>query len=180
MSALRRRWLDYQPILADLFAPVPLADARSLYFGRAEPAFAGVKAAAAALLTLNQDAMVHKSDHARRVAEQVSQIATLSSLAAIRWRPFVCCSPRACCGRSSICAMPRAGWGRRAGARAAVRGHDEIAHLASDFNAMAQQIQRYRQSSLGELWRRSKQRSRRSTAWPIRWWSSMAAVASPT
>lgn len=153
VSALRRRWLDYQPILADLFAPVPLADARSLYFGRAEPAFAGVKAAAAALLTLNQDAMVHKSDHARRVAEQVSQIATLSSLAAISLGVLLSLLLTARLLRPLFDlrdAARRLGAGEL-GARAAVRGHDEIAHLASDFNAMAQQIQRYRQSSLGEL-----------------------------
>lgn len=151
--ALRRRWQDYQPILLDLFAAVAIEEARALYFGRAEPAFVGVKAAADAILTLNQDAMVHKSDHARRVAEQVSQIATLSSLAAILLGILLSLLLTARLLRPLFDlrdAARRLGAGEL-GARAAVRGHDEIAHLASDFNAMAQQIQRYRQSSLGEL-----------------------------
>ncbi len=36
-------------------------------------------------------------------------------------------------------------------ARAVVEGRDEIAQLSQDFNAMAERLQQYRQSSLGEL-----------------------------
>ena len=59
---------------------------------------------------------------------------------------------RACCGRSSCSVRPRGGSARATSrcARASTRG-DEIGELARELNTMAERIQRYRESSLGEL-----------------------------
>ena len=126
-AVLRQRWRDYQQRVDSLFTVKAVDEARLLYFSATEPAFRSVKAAADDILSLNQDAMVRKSDHARRLAERVSQIAALSALAAVVLGFLASLVLTARLLRPLLVfAMQRAVWGGNHDARAEVRGHDEI------------------------------------------------------
>ncbi len=117
------------------------------------PAFSAVKEAADVILTLNQDAMVRKSEQAARQADRfragliailvagfaVAVLAT-SVLTTRLLRPLNVLSQ----------AARRIGEGDLE-SRARVTGKDEIAQLSHDFNTMADRLQQYRESSLGEL-----------------------------
>lgn len=152
-ATLRQHWQAYVRSVETL-AALPGGDAaRALFFEQAEPAFRNVKGATADILAMNQDAMVQKSDQARRVADQVSQVAALLALAALVLGVLVSQLVTARLLRPLRGLRDAA---RRLGAgaldaRAPVDGRDEIAHVANDFNAMAERLQRYRTSSLGEL-----------------------------
>src|SRR5262249_5861255 len=111
------------------------------------------KEAAASILAMNQDAMVRKSDQAKRDAERFGALLvavtigglllgllTSGALTARLLRPLSVLSQ----------AARRISEGDLA-ARAQVRGGDGIAGLAGDFNAMVERLQKYRESSLGEL-----------------------------
>jgi signal transduction histidine kinase len=123
------------------------------YFVELEPAFRTVKAAGEEVLALNQDAMVRKSEEARRLAERLVAVtlaatagglllglALATSLTARIVRPLSVLSQT----------VRRIGHGDLE-ARARVYGEDELAELAREFNAMADRLAQYRASSLGEL-----------------------------
>lgn len=152
-AVLRQRWRDYQQRVDSLFTVKAVDEARLLYFSATEPAFRSVKAAADDILSLNQDAMVRKSDHARRLAERVSQIAALSALAAVvlGFLASLVLTARLLRPLLGLRDAARSLGAGNHDARAEVRGHDEISHLAKDFNTMAEQLKRYRASSLGDL-----------------------------
>lgn len=152
-ASLRRHWQAYEQVVQGLFALTSPDAQRRLYFAQIEPAFRSVKAACDDILAMNQDAMVRKSEHTHRVARRVSHLATLSALAALVLGIVTSLVLTARLLQPLLGLRDAA---RRLGsgnldARAEVRGHDEISHLASDFNAMAEQLKRYRASSLGEL-----------------------------
>jgi PAS domain S-box-containing protein len=105
------------------------------------------------VLAVNQDAMVRKSDRARRDAERMNAALTAAALAAFLLgllastvlttrlvRPLFILSQ----------AARRLGQGDLA-VRARIDGGDEIAEVARDFNTMADHLAEYRSSSLGEL-----------------------------
>ena len=150
---LRTRWETYGRELDALFAIHDLEDARQVYFARTEPAFRAVKEAVDEILTLNGDAMVRKSDHTRHIAEQLSGLATLAALLALGISVMTALVVTARLLRP-LWALRDAAQQLGAGnldARAVVQGRDELSQLASDFNAMAVQLRRYRESSLGDL-----------------------------
>ncbi|HEX4384420.1 MAG TPA: ATP-binding protein [Myxococcales bacterium] len=119
-----------------------------------QAAYDRVRAAADRVLLLNQDAMVLKSERARRAAQHTTAlmiIATLiaffiglaasGALTARLLRPLGVLSQ----------AVRRLGRGDLQ-ARAQVQASsDEIGSLARDFNTMAESLAEYRRSSLGEL-----------------------------
>lgn len=152
-AQLRRLWDVYKQRIDDLFQVTDPEEARRRYFDSLQPAFRAVKDTAAYILAMNQDAMVHKSDRTHRVAQRLSEIATLSALAAcllgILASTFLLARLLRPLSRLSQAAH-RLGEGDL-DARAEVMGHDELARLAADFNAMADRLKRYRASSLGEL-----------------------------
>lgn len=152
-AKLRRLWDVYRQRIDDLFQVTDPEEARRRYFDSLEPAFRAVKDTAAYILAMNQDAMVRKSDRTHRVAQRLSEIATLSALAAcllgILASTFLLARLLRPLSRLSQAAH-RLGEGDL-DARAEVMGHDELARLAADFNAMADHLKRYRASSLGEL-----------------------------
>ena len=126
---------------------------RDAYFADVLPSVSAVKASAESILALNQDAMVRKSDAAERSAQRLNELliaaallgcvfgAVASSLLTARLlRPLGVLSQ----------AARRLGEGDVA-ARAQVAGGDEIAGVASEFNTMADRLQRYRESTLGQL-----------------------------
>jgi signal transduction histidine kinase len=152
-ARLRELWNDYRPALAGCLAAPDVEAARDCYFRELEPRFVETRSAAGAVLLLNQDAMALKSERARQQSERGGTAMTAAALLApllgfaLSWlltsrivRPLSVLEQ----------AVDRFGGGDFA-ARAFVRGHDEVARLATTFNAMADRIEEYRRSSLGQL-----------------------------
>jgi PAS domain S-box-containing protein len=147
---LRALWSEYQRLLGELDRP---GSGQDDYFARLEPKAGEVKAAAEVILALNQDAMVRKADTARRSGERMNTamlIAALLALCGGLWATsaLVQRSLRPLGVLAQV--VDRVGEGDL-GARASVPGSDEIARLAAKFNQMADSLQSYRKSSLGEL-----------------------------
>jgi NtrC-family two-component system sensor histidine kinase KinB len=112
-----------------------------------------VRAAADRVLLLNQDAMVLKSERARRAAQHTTALMIFATLIAFfiglaasgalttrLLRPLGVLSQ----------AVRRLGEGDLQ-ARAKVQAEDEIGSLAREFNTMAEHLAEYRRSSLGDL-----------------------------
>ena len=152
-AALRRGWEEYQRQL-DLCLARPAAPAvEACYFAELEPRFRALKEGTDEVLSLNQDAMVLKSERARREAEEIGTAMIAAALAALvvglstSWLlARRVAHPLAALGQ----AVEQFGRGDFA-VRAAPRGGAEIAQLAATFNAMAERISEYRKSSLGEM-----------------------------
>lgn len=126
---------------------------RQHYFQDLAPAFLQVKQCADEVLGLNQDAMMRKSERARLTAQRLSQSTMLAALAAMgigilasTYLTTRLVRPLSLLGQ----AVRRIGKGDL-DARAQVSGGDELAQLAKDVNTMAEQLGRYRRSTLGEL-----------------------------
>jgi signal transduction histidine kinase len=149
---LRADWLAYREVHSRCTARPP-AEVPECYFDELEPRFRATKEAAERILVLNQDAMAAKSERVRREADRRGAVvvaAVLGALAlgfgATAWLARRFARPLAVLTQ----AVEAFGRGDLA-ARALVRGGDEVAQLAAAFNAMADRIEEYRQSSLGEL-----------------------------
>ena len=126
---------------------------RRLYFSELEAAFYKVKASADEILAINQDTMVRKSDDVRRTGERMNAITITVALAALVLGLLVSTllTRRMLQPLSALSEATRKIGEGNFDARAHVRGHDELARLARDFNAMAARLAEYRKSSLGEL-----------------------------
>ena len=151
-AELRRQW-SATLALVTRHRQLPQADQRGVYFAGLEPAFSQLRLAAERVLELNQDAMVRKSDEARRVARRNLTAMALGTLLAmlIGVVASVTLTHRALRPLASLStAVRRLGAGDTE-ARAPVSGEDEIAQLGRELNAMAQSLSEYRRSSLGEL-----------------------------
>ena len=151
--ALREGWDRYREQLTRFSALAEPSAVRHAYFEGLLPAFEQVKRSAEVILTLNQDAMVHKSNAAERSARRLQglllSVALVGCLAGV-WGSGALTTrmlrPLSVLGHAA----------RRLGegdveARAVVDGADEIAQLAGEFNTMAERLKRYRESTLGEL-----------------------------
>ncbi|WP_141253312.1 MULTISPECIES: ATP-binding protein [unclassified Myxococcus] len=150
---LRTTWRRYQEAYDGFLAQSSPEGAREAYFGVLEPAFQEVTGAARAILDLNQDAMVRKSEALQRQSARVNTVMVAAVLVAFVVGLFASQSltHRALRPVSVLSqAVRRLGEGDYA-ARAVVEGQDEIAQVGRDFNAMAEALQQYRRSSLGEL-----------------------------
>ncbi len=149
---LRRRWEDYLQHLAGFLDLEPGAT-REAYFRDLEPRFVAVKRAADRILDMNQEAMVRKSAAALRVARGL-ELAILASAAAALVVAVLMTNRAIARALRPLGVLTHAV--RRIGqkdfaARARVEGADEIAALAGDFNAMAERLAEFEQSSLGAL-----------------------------
>ncbi len=152
-EALRRNWTDYQRAF-DAYVQLPdTAQRRARYLGVLSPAFVHVKDSADSILAINQDAMVEKGEQVRRKSEFAKTltlvavlVALLSGLLASGALVARALRPVAVLGQ----AVRRVGQGDL-DARVRVADTGEIGQLARDFNAMADSLRSYRQSSLGEL-----------------------------
>jgi two-component system, NtrC family, sensor histidine kinase KinB len=152
-EGLRQAWTDYQAKFDRLLKGATAEEARQLYFSELEGAFLKVKASADEILAINQDAMVRKSDAVRRTAERMNTITLIVALIALVLGLFISTllTRRMLQPLSTLSeATHRIGEGNF-DTRAHVRGSDELAQLARDFNAMAARLAEYRKSSLGEL-----------------------------
>lgn len=150
---LRARWEVYLRRCDSYVKTEDRAALSAGYFQSLAPAFLAVKETADEVLGLNQDAMVHKSERARRTAQRLIYSTATAALLAMALGVLASTiltarllQPLARLGQAA----------RRIGAgdldaRAQVEGSDELSQLSSEFNAMADHLQRYRKSSLGEL-----------------------------
>ena len=150
---LRAVWVSYQEKLDRLKEVVDLETLRQFYFAEIDPTFHEVKNAADKILTINQDAMVRKSEDVRRTAGRMSTITITVALGALLLGLFLSTTLtnrllRPLLEMSQV--TRRIGEGDFA-ARANVRSEDELGQLAKDFNAMANHLGEYRNSSFGEL-----------------------------
>jgi len=150
---LTSAWTDYAAAIDRLLAIDDAATRRRTYDADVRPAFLRVKSAADAIESLNQDAMHRKSDAAEAAARRLETIlgagALLGCLAAVAASVMITTRllrPLAVLGQTA----KRIGEGDLV-VRAHVDGRDEIARLAGEFNAMAERLESYRKSSLGEL-----------------------------
>jgi PAS domain S-box-containing protein len=151
-ARLRHLWFDYQNRF-DGFRALPGEEQKEAYFQTLLPAFITVKDAADVILDMNQDAMLQKSERAERAAKRWNRIVVLVGLtgcalalvASAMWVSRLL-RPLSILGS----AARRIGEGDLA-VQAVVHGKDEVALLARDFNQMAERLQKYRKSSLGEL-----------------------------
>ncbi|MGZ8434638.1 MAG: ATP-binding protein [Candidatus Binatia bacterium] len=152
-AGLRAAWTDYQAKFDRLQATASADEVRRLYFSELEAAFYKVKASADEILAVNQDAMVRKSDGVRRTGERMNAISVTVALAALALGLLVSTllTRRLLQPLSALSEATRKIGEGNFDARARVHGHDELARLARDFNAMAARLAEYRKSSLGDL-----------------------------
>jgi signal transduction histidine kinase len=151
-EGLRARWLELGPRL-DAVLSAPPAAARTRDMQSFEASWIAVDAATDEIATVNQDAMVRKSERARKSAEARSSAMVAVTLTALGLGVGVTVflTNRLTRPLSILAsAVQRLGQGDL-DARARLVGGDEIARLAGDFNAMAERLSEYRRSSLGEL-----------------------------
>jgi NtrC-family two-component system sensor histidine kinase KinB len=150
---LRAAWDDYLRALDASLARAADAGLGIAYFSTLEPRFERVKKAAEEILALNQDAMVRKSDRAVERARQFEQVVIAAVALALVFGLLASTSitTRALRPLGVVTsAVRRFGEGDLA-ARAIVQGKDEISGLAAEFNRLAEKLERYRASTLGEL-----------------------------
>jgi two-component system, NtrC family, sensor histidine kinase KinB len=152
-ARLRAAWTAYRAAVAEISKAPEASGLDERYFTTLLPAFLAVKDAADAILALNQDAMIHKSDRAQRLAGQWNTLLVVVSIAGLVLGLLASSimttrvlRPLGVLGQTAR----RLGEGDVA-VRARVDSHDEIGELARELNTMAERIHKYRQSSLGEL-----------------------------
>jgi len=152
-QGLRDAWMDYQLKFDRLQNTASAEEAGRLYFSELEAAFYKVKTTADEILAINQDAMVRKSDAVRRTAERMNTTTLVAALSALVLGLFISTllTRRMLQPVSALSEATRRLGEGNFDARAHVRGNDELAQLARDFNSMAARLSEYRKSSLGEL-----------------------------
>src|SRR5262249_46247788 len=128
-------------------------EARRAYFRELEPVFLAVKDAANRILDLNQQAMVLKSERVQAVAHRLQIATLLAALAALAVGVLTTSRAitRALRPMAVLTHAVRRIGEKDFAARARVTGTDEIAALATDFNAMAERLAEFEQSSLGAV-----------------------------
>jgi NtrC-family two-component system sensor histidine kinase KinB len=150
---LRSLWNDYQERVAQFVSTTETVKLQPFYLSTLRPLFLSVKEAVDEILNMNQDAIVQKSELARRAAQRMNALMIAAVLSAFLGGVLISLSltkrllrPLAVLTQ----AVHRLGQGDF-GARVSLSGSDEIAQLADSFNAMAGHLTEYRHSSLGEL-----------------------------
>jgi len=150
---LREGWASYAAAVDRFVARPEGAELRDAYFAELKTSFLGVKERADAILVMNEDAMVRKSDAAEAAARKEDTFLAVAALLGCAIGVIASATlttrllrPLSVLGQTA----KRIGEGDLA-VRARVAGADEIAQLAAEFNAMAERLEAYRRSSLGEL-----------------------------
>jgi two-component system, NtrC family, sensor histidine kinase KinB len=150
---LRQAWTKYEARLDNFLSIQDPASARAAFVKDLDPAFTGVQQEIDTILTINQDAIVQKSESVRRLAKHMDFVTIVASLAALLLGGVASMmftsrliQPFGLLTRT----VHRLGEGDFE-ARVDISGHDELAQLAGRVNAMATRLAQYRRSSLGEL-----------------------------
>ncbi|MCI0572986.1 MAG: ATP-binding protein [Myxococcaceae bacterium] len=150
---LRSHWEAYLEALERYLPLEGQETLRARYLTDLAPRFHATRNAADAVLALNQDAMVAKSEELRRTSKRINMLTITGVLAAL----LAGLTASAALTRRALHPMAVLSQAvRRLGqgdleARAQVAATGEIGQLAADFNAMAERLRVYRESSLGEL-----------------------------
>jgi two-component system, NtrC family, sensor histidine kinase KinB len=152
VQRLRHTWLEFQASLAALEHDSE-PQQKTADLARVTRAFDGVKRAVDDVLDINQDAVVLKG---RRTEDRAARFERLLMIAVVLASVLGLLASVSLTGRLLrplgivSAAVRRFGQGD-VQARAQVKGEDDIAQLAQEFNTMADHLERYRKSSLGEL-----------------------------
>jgi len=153
VEKLRQTWTGYQAALGRFGAEPEPAKQRELLFPLVTRAFEGVKQASDEILNINQDAMVLKGQRTELRAARFERFLTVAVLVAsvLGLLASVSLTTRLLRPLGVVSAAVRRFGQGDLQARARVQGEDDIARLAQEFNTMADHLERYRRSSLGEL-----------------------------
>lgn len=153
VEALRRHWIDFQAAFEQFRQDPDPQRRRDTGLGRVKQAFEQVKRDADDILDLNQDAMVLKGRRTEERAVRFERILTVAVVLAsvIGLLASVSLTGRLLRPLAVVSAAVRRFGQGDLQARARVQGEDDIAQLAQEFNTMADHLERYRKSSLGEL-----------------------------
>jgi NtrC-family two-component system sensor histidine kinase KinB len=149
---LRAAWNDHQQAL-NAFQAARGDERRKVYFEAVAPAFDRARGAADEILNINQDAMARKSQRAERQAVSFEQlmIAAIALASLLGLLASATLTTRLLRPLGVVAAAVRRFGQGDVQARARIEGKDEAAQLAQEFNTMADRLERYRASSLGEL-----------------------------
>ena len=149
---LRELWMSYRGRYVTFLA-LPAADQQADYFARLEPQFVAVKDAADRVLDINQDAMVHKSGEAQRLAERNGELLVAATVGALLLGLIasVLLTSRALRPLRRLSSTVRRIGEGDLDARVGLAGEDEIAQVGHELDTMADKLREYRSSSLGEL-----------------------------
>uniref|UniRef100_A0A7V4G790 histidine kinase n=1 Tax=Desulfobacca acetoxidans TaxID=60893 RepID=A0A7V4G790_9BACT len=152
-EALLRRWRDYLGSYERFLQENDQSVLRDAFFNELFPKFLAVKEGADHILTLNQDAMVRKSDEVRNFSRRLETSITFAALLAalVGILASMALTTRIIRPLSVLTQTARRIKEGDLEVRARVEGSDEIALLAQEFNTMTDSLDRYRKSSLGEL-----------------------------
>jgi two-component system, NtrC family, sensor histidine kinase KinB len=150
---LAAHWRNYLASYENFIQPTATAILPDRYFTDLFPKFLAVKAGADQILSLNQDAMVRKSEEVRRVSRRLEKVIAFAVLVAALAGMFasIVLTTRIIRPLSVLTQTARRIKEGDLAVRARVQGADEIALLAQEFNTMTDSLDRYRKSSLGEL-----------------------------
>jgi len=150
---LRALWTSYETEIAEVRKNPEAAGLDERYFNSLLGKFLAVKQAADVVLDMNQDAMNNKSKRAGELASRANTLLVAVSIAALLLGILASSilttrvlRPLSILGQTAR----RLGEGD-VGVRARVDSKDEIAEVAGELNTMAERIQKYRDSSLGDL-----------------------------
>jgi two-component system, NtrC family, sensor histidine kinase KinB len=152
-AQLGARWATYSRDIAAVRPTLATENLPARYFPTLLPEFLAVKDAADAILAMNQDAMIRKSDSAQRLAgESNTLLVAISVLGLV----LAVVASSVMTTRVLRPLGVVAATARRIGegdvlVRAQVTSGDEVGELARELNTMADHLERYRKSSLGDL-----------------------------
>jgi NtrC-family two-component system sensor histidine kinase KinB len=146
-------WKEYRSRYTSYTKLTSEAELKKVYFEEMEPGFLRLKRAADHILEINQDAMVRKSEEARREAEQQRSLLLFTLLAALGMGMFASISltSRALRPLRALSGVVRKIGEGDLDARAKLSGEDEISRVGRELDVMADRLREYRNSSLGEL-----------------------------
>jgi NtrC-family two-component system sensor histidine kinase KinB len=152
-EALSTRWRNYLASYESFLQETAIEVLKDKYFIDLFPKFLAVKEGADHILSLNQDAMVRKSDGVRRFSRRLEELITFVALVAVLAGIIasVLLTTRIIRPLSVLSQTARRITEGDLAVRARLEGSDEIALLAREFNTMTDSLDRYRKSSLGEL-----------------------------
>ncbi|WP_449245194.1 ATP-binding protein [Desulfobacca acetoxidans] len=152
-NALAARWRDYLTAYENFIHETSNEALRDRVFSDLFPKFIAIKEGADHILSLNQDAMIRKSDEVRQVSQRLERLITFAALVAALAGIFasIVLTTRIIRPLSVLTQTARRIKEGDLAVRARVEGSDEIALLAQEFNTMTDSLDRYRRSSLGEL-----------------------------
>lgn len=149
---LEGSWKEY---LAALESYVARGEGVSseLYFREMEPRFRKVKEKTKHVLDINQDAMMRRSEHAKRVAERVNRLMSVVAILAmlIGVMGSIAFTNRLLRPLDSLMLAVRRIGDHDLEMRAAVLGKDELGELAVEFNTMAARLHSYSQNATGRF-----------------------------